>query len=220
MFTDDQLLPISALQHLLFCPRQCALIHLEQAWAENFLTANGRVLHEKAHDGPDESRAGIRTTRGMSVRSLRLGLSGQCDVVEFHANGQVLPVEYKRGKPKSHRADEVQLCAQALCLEEMLGLASGAIQRACLFYGEHKRRHDVFLNEDLRRLTDDTAAQLHAMIGDRVTPQAEYESGKCDACSLIDHCQPQALRFKRGAAAWFSARLIETPSSAKPTPEC
>ena len=131
MFTDDQLLPISALQHLLFCPRQCALIHLEQAWAENFLTADGRLLHEKAHDGPDESRAGIRTTRGMSVRSLRLGLSGQCDVVEFHADGQVLPVEYKRGKPKSHRADEVQLCAQALCLEEMLAsplaLSSGPV---------------------------------------------------------------------------------------------
>jgi four helix bundle protein len=98
MFTDDQLVPISALQHWLYCPRQCALIHLDQAWAENYLTADGRVLHVKAHTGPDESRAGIRTTRGMSVRSLRLGLSGQCDVVEFHADGQVLPVEYKRGK--------------------------------------------------------------------------------------------------------------------------
>jgi CRISPR-associated exonuclease Cas4 len=99
MFTDDQLLSISALQHLLYCQRQCALIHLEQAWAENYLTADGRVLHDKAHDGPDESRAGIRTTRGMSVRSLRLGLSGQCDVVEFHADGQVLPVEGIVDKP-------------------------------------------------------------------------------------------------------------------------
>jgi len=205
--TEDQLLPISALQHWLFCPRQCALIHLEQAWAENYLTADGRVLHEKAHAGPDESRAGIRTTRGMSVRSLRLGLSGQCDVVEFHADGQVLPVEYKRGKPKAHRADEVQVCAQSMCFEEMLDLAAGAIQRACLFYGEHKRRHDVFLDPDLRLLTEDTAGQLHAMIHDRTTPQAEYESGKCDACSLIDPCQPHALRFKRGAQAWFSNNL-------------
>jgi CRISPR-associated exonuclease Cas4 len=220
MFTDDQLLPISALQHLLFCPRQCALIHLEQAWAENYLTADGRVLHDKAHDGPDESRAGVRITRGMSVRSLRLGLSGQCDVVELHADGQVLPVEYKRGKPKSHRADEVQVCAQALCLEEMLGLGAGAIQRACLFYGEPKRRHDVLLDEDLHRLTEDTADQLHAMIRERITPQAEYAPGKCDACSLIDHCQPHALRFKRGAAAWFSARLNETANAAKLTPEC
>jgi CRISPR-associated exonuclease Cas4 len=218
MFTDDQLLPISALQHWLLCPRQCALIHLEQAWAENDLTADGRLLHEKAHDGPDESRAGIRTTRGMSVRSLRLGLSGECDVVEFHADGQVLPVEYKRGKPKAHRADDVQVCAQALCLEEMLGLAEGSIQRACLFYGEHKRRHEVLLDEDLRRLTEQTAGQLHAMIRTRITPQAEYESAKCDACSLIDHCQPHALRFKRGAAAWFSARLSETPGAANP--EC
>jgi CRISPR-associated exonuclease Cas4 len=220
MFPEDQFIPISALQHWLYCPRQCALIHLEQAWAENFFTADGRVLHEKAHAGPDESRGGIRTTRGMSVRSLRLGLSGQCDVVEFHLDGLVLPVEYKRGKPKSHRADEVQVCAQALCLEEMLGLGAGAIQRACLFYGEHKRRHDVLLDDELRGLTEDTAGHLHAMIRDRITPQAEYAPGKCDACSLIDHCQPQALRFKRGAAAWFSARLSETATAALPTPDC
>ena len=220
MYTDDEMLPISALQHLLFCPRQCALIHLEQAWAENYLTADGRVLHEKAHDGPDESRAGIRTTRGMSLRSLRPGLSGQCDVVEFHADGQVLPVEYKRGKPKSHRADEVQVCAQALCLEEMRQLAVGTIARACLFYGANKRRHEVILDEDLRRLTEGTAAQLHEMIRDRITPQAEYAPEKCDACSLIDHCQPHALRFKRGAAAWFSARLSETANPAKSTLEC
>jgi CRISPR-associated exonuclease Cas4 len=156
----------------------------------------------------------------MSVRSLRLGLSGQCDVVEFHTDGQVLPVEYKRGKPKSHRADEVQVCAQALCLEELLDLGAGAIQRACLFYGEHKRRHDVFLDDDLRRLTEDSADQLHAMIRDRITPHAEYAPEKCDACSLIDHCQPHALRFKRGAQAWFSARLSETANAAKPTPGC
>ena len=121
MYTEDQLIPISALQHWLYCPRQCALIHLEQAWEENRFTAEGKVMHARAHDAPDESRPGVRITRGLPVRSLRLGLSGQCDVVEFHAGGRILPVEYKRGRPKAHRADEVQLCAQALCLEEMLG---------------------------------------------------------------------------------------------------
>jgi CRISPR-associated exonuclease Cas4 len=111
-YLEDQLLPLSALQHYLFCPRQCALIHVEQAWAENLFTAEGRVLHERAHDGPDESRPEIRITRGLPVRSLALGLSGQCDVVEFHANGNVFPVEYKRGKPKKDDSDNVQLCAQ------------------------------------------------------------------------------------------------------------
>jgi CRISPR-associated exonuclease Cas4 len=122
MFTEDQLVPISALQHWQHCPRQCALIHLEQAWAENEFTAEGRVMHENAHEGEDENRHGLRITRGMPVRSLELGLSGQCDVVEFHLDGSMLPVEYKGGKPKAHHADEVQLCAQVMCFEEMLGL--------------------------------------------------------------------------------------------------
>lgn len=207
MFPEDQLLPLSALQHFLFCERQCALIHLEQAWAENKFTAEGRILHGRAHDGPDERRPGVRVTRGMAVRSLRLGISGQCDIVEFHQDGVILPVEYKRGKPKAHRADEVQVCAQALCLEEMLGKPEGFIQRACLFYGQHRRRHDVFLDAELRSLTTDLATRLHAMIESRITPPAVYEPGKCDACSLLDFCQPKALRFKRGAASWFSGQL-------------
>jgi CRISPR-associated exonuclease Cas4 len=119
-FSEDQLLPLSALQHLLFCKRQCALIHVEQVWAENVFTAEGNVLHERAHNGPDATQPGVRIVRGLPVRSLALGLSGECDVVEFHGSSAVLPVEYKRGKPKGHAADEVQLCAQALCLEEML----------------------------------------------------------------------------------------------------
>jgi len=207
LFTDDQLLPISALQHLLFCPRQCALIHLEQAWAENYLTADGRVLHERAHDGPDESRAGIRITRGMPVRSLTLSVSGQCDVVEFHPDGTILPVEYKRGKPKVHRADEVQVCAQAMAIEEMLGLTEGAIARACLYYGEKRHRHDVPLDAALRGLTAETARRLRVLFDSRITPPPEYASGKCDACSLIDLCQPKALRPGRNAAAWFRRQL-------------
>jgi CRISPR-associated exonuclease Cas4 len=113
-------------------------------------------------------------------------------------------VEYKRGKPKSHRADEVQLCAQALCLEEMLGVA---IPSGCLYYGENRRRSVIEFDGTLRQLVTDTAAALHAMIDSRETPLAEYESRRCDACSLIELCQPKAMRFKRGAQAWFAAAL-------------
>ena len=204
MFTEDQLLPLSALQHWLYCPRQCGLIHLEQVWAENQFTAEGQVLHHKAHEGPDESKAGVRITRSMPVRSFSLGISGQCDIVEFHRNGDVVPVEYKRGKPKSHRADEVQLCAQAMCLEEMLGVT---VASGFLFYGENRRRTPVEFDAALRLLVTDTATALHAMIDSRVTPSAEYAPRRCDACSLIDLCQPKALRFKRGAQAWFAAAL-------------
>jgi CRISPR-associated exonuclease Cas4 len=217
-FTEEQLLPLSALQHWLFCPRQCGLIHLEQVWAENKFTAEGQVLHQKAHQGPDESRAGVRITRSLSVRSFALGISGQCDIVEFHgtfrnlrsqisdlkAAERVVPVEYKRGKPKSHRADEVQLCAQAMCLEEMLGVT---ITSGYLFYGENRRRTLVDFDVPLRQLVEETAAALHAMIASRVTPLAEYESRRCDACSLIEICQPKAMRFKRGVQSWFSSAI-------------
>lgn len=204
MFDEDRLLPLSALQHWLYCPRQCGLIHLEQVWAENKFTAEGQVLHQKAHDGADESKGGLRITRSMSVRSLVIGISGQCDIVEFRADGSVVPVEYKRGKPKSHRADEVQLCAQALCLEEMLNVT---ISRGFLFYGESRRRSEVEFNLDLRQLVAGTAAALHEMIDSRETPLAEYLAKRCDACSLIELCQPKAMRFKRGAQAWFTASL-------------
>jgi CRISPR-associated exonuclease Cas4 len=203
-FTEDQLLPLSALQHWLYCPRQCGLIHLEQVWAENKFTAEGQVLHHKAHEGPDECKAGVRIIRSLPVRSFNLGISGECDIVEFHADGRVVPVEYKRGKPKSHRADELQLCAQAMCLEEMLGVE---ISSACLFYGENRRRTAVEFDETLRRLVSETAASLHSMIVSRQTPLAEYEARRCDACSLIELCQPKAMRFKRGVQAWFSSAL-------------
>jgi CRISPR-associated exonuclease Cas4 len=204
MFAEDHLLPISALQHLLFCERQCALIHIEQVWSDNQFTAEGNLLHERTHDGPDESRPGVRITRGLPVRSLALGLSGQCDVVEFHeSTGEIRIVEYKRGKPKPHRADEVQLCAQALCLEEMLQkpIASGA-----LFYGKRRRHTPVAFDESLRTLTRAAAERLHALIASRITPPAMREK-KCDSCSLLEICMPDALRFRRGAAAWFDRQL-------------
>jgi CRISPR-associated exonuclease Cas4 len=216
MLDDDHPIPISALQHWLYCPRQCALIHLEQAWAENKFTAEGRVMHVNAHEGADETKAGVRITRGMPVVSMALGLTGQCDVVEFHADGRVLALEYKRGKPKAHRADEVQLCAQAMCLEEMLGTK---IDRGFLFYGEKRRRTDVVFDSDLRELVRLTAGEIRKCFDSGITPTAGYEPRRCDACSLIDICQPQAMRFRKGAAAWFSTNLkseISNPKSTTP----
>ena len=234
------LLPISALQHLLYCERQCALIHLEQVWTENRFTAEGNVMHEKAHDGPDELKAGVRIVRGLAVKSEALGLSGQCDVVEFHeqphsqggplspvSGGSILPIEYKRGKPKGHRADEVQLCAQALCLEEMLrnraipGPCVGQAGQECpeyripegrLFYGQTRRRLDVVFDAELRALTAGTARRLHELIESRETPAAVYEERKCEACSLIELCMPQAMRFQKGAGAWFERQMNDLRS--------
>ncbi len=181
-------------------------------------------MHERAHDGPDESRPGVRITRGLPVRSESLAIHGVCDVVEFHtaADGddlkseisnlkspaqRVVPVEYKRGKPKAHRADEVQLCAQALCLEETLACT---IPEGALFYGKPRRRTPVAFDADLRALTRETASALHTMIAERTLPPAIYEKAKCGACSLIDTCQPRA---QQSAAAWF-AREISNSSGA------
>jgi CRISPR-associated exonuclease Cas4 len=192
MFGEDDLLPLSALQHLLFCERQCALIHLEQIWVENSLTVEGRHLHEQADSGIQESRGDLRIARALPLRSLRLGLSGKSDVVEFHrideSAWRPFPVEYKRGRPKSHRADEVQLCAQALCLEEMLG---ADVPAGALFYGQTRHRLDVPFDAELRRLTEETAARLHRLIAAGITPTATREP-KCDQCSLLEICMPAA----------------------------
>jgi len=223
-----ELLPISALQHLLYCERQCALIHVEQVWAENRFTAEGNVMHEKAHGGISNFKSGIsdsrvRVVRGLEVKSEVLGLSGQCDVVEFRAAGaaseisnfksqmhdSVMPVEYKRGKPKAHRADEVQLCAQALCLEEMMGVV---IPEGRLFYGQTRRRTDVVFDAELRALTKETAQRLQELIASRGTPPAVYEERKCDACSLIELCMPQGMRFQKGAGAWFERQMNDLKS--------
>jgi CRISPR-associated exonuclease Cas4 len=205
-------LPISALQHLLYCERQCALIHLDREWTENRFTAEGRVLHERAHEGPSESRPGVRITRGLSVSSDIFGLTGQCDIVEFHRDGRIVPVEYKRGKPKTHRADEVQLCAQALCLEEML---SSHISQGFLFYGQNRRRTTVEIDAGLRDLTISLASRLRDIIASEALPPAVYDRRKCSACSLLGECQPQN---RKSAADWFDRFLTETLSPSMLTP--
>jgi len=207
MIAESDYFPLSALQHWLYCPRQCALIHLERIWEENRFTAEGRILHERADSGFGESRPGVRIARGVSVASHRLGLSGKCDVVEFHADGSVVPIEYKRGKPKAHRADEVQLCAQAICLEEGLEKELGSIARGFLYYGKRKRRTEIPFGEDLRQLTETLAHEVHDMWRSGVTPPPEYEERKCNACSLLERCAPRAMRFRKGARAWFEREL-------------
>lgn len=212
MFNDDDLLPLSALQHLLFCERQCALIHIEGLWAENRLTVEGRHLHDKAHEGPSETRAGVRIARGLALRSFRLGLVGKADVVEFRVPdtpdgpARPFPVEYKRGKPKKDHSDRVQLCAQALCLEEMLG---AQVPSGALFYGRTRRRLDVTFDAQLRALTEETAARLHALIASRHTPRASREP-KCESCSLLDLCLPDALRPTLSAERYLEQSLARS----------
>lgn len=207
MFTEDELLPISALQHLAFCERQWALIHIEGAWAENARTSEGRLLHEKVHEEEFESRGECRTVRSLRLRSFQLGLTGQADVVEFIQTSDgttVIPVEFKLGKPKIDNCDEVQLCAQALCLEEMLHVQ---IEEGFFFYGRVRRRHQVLFSRSLRVETEKLSRTLHALYKDRKTPRAVYEK-KCESCSLIDICMPKLVR-RKSARSYLESIITE-----------
>ncbi len=231
MYAESDLLPISALQHLAFCERQWGLIHLEQIWDENPLTVGGRHLHDRVDAREHESRGDLRVARGLRIRSLRLGLIGIADVVEFHrvqqttgtgesfdpvalpnADGlwRVVPVEYKHGRPKRDRCDEVQLCAQALCLEEMLG---GTVEEGHLFYGKTHRRHVVIFDGSLRDETVRLSVRLHELTAAGVTPPGRYER-KCRSCSLLPHCQPKVTTppEARRAARYVDDMLNSLPS--------
>jgi len=212
-------LPISALQHLIFCERQCALIHIEGLWAENRLTVEGRILHRKAHaedvgprgGGRVEARPGVRIVRGLDLESTALGLVGKADVVEFRqapqtkkgSAGAVFPVEYKRGKPKKHDADRVQLCAQAMCLEEMLGIS---VRSGALYYGVTRRREPVEFDEGLRAKTAAAARRLHEMVAAGVTPRVERQK-KCDRCSLLHLCLPSGTQPGKSALRYVATAL-------------
>jgi CRISPR-associated exonuclease Cas4 len=212
-FTEDDLLPLSALQHLLFCERQCALIHVEGLWAENRLTVEGRHLHERVDHAPGEARGDRRIERGLPLRCMRLGLIGKADAVEFLRSpaGEWLPfpVEYKRGKPKRDASDEVQLCAQALCLEEMLRVE---IPAGALFYGTTRRRTDVAFGLTLRARTEASAARLHEILRGGITPSARREP-KCESCSLLNLCLPEALGPRRSASRYLAQSLLSLDSS-------
>ena len=192
MYSEADYLPLSALQHLAFCQRQCALIHIEQQWVENFLTAEGRAMHDRVHDEGIKMRNGVRIERGVPLCSAELGLTGKADMVEFHADKLAgkdwpFPVEYKHGKPKSDDSDAVQLCAQALCLEEMLHVN---IPKGAFYYGKTHHRLDIEFTPLLRQKTKDVSDELHTFIAKGQTPGANYTK-KCEACSFIDVCLPK-----------------------------
>jgi CRISPR-associated exonuclease Cas4 len=209
MFAESDLLPLSALQHLLFCERQCALIHLEQAWTENVFTAEGRLMHERVHGGGGETRKGVRTAFGLAVRSLRLGLTGQADVVEM-GRGQVRPVEHKRGRPKRDNCDAVQLCAQALCLEEMLGVE---ISAGDLFYGKTRRRQEIVFDEALRAETESAARRLHELMARGVTPPPVF-GAHCKSCSFQPDCLPGPISREKSIRRYLAA-ICRPPAEEK-----
>ena len=189
-------IPISALQHAVYCLRQAALIHLERLWAENHFTAEGDVLHAVADKGGTRRARGIRRVLSLPLSSERLNLVGTADLVEFHGETP-FPVEYKRGKPKLHRADEAQLCAQALCLEEMTGKP---VPEGALYYAQTKRRVTVPVDADLRTLTEQTVASLATMLASGRTPPPTAHKARCRACSLVELCRPEAVA--RPVRAW------------------
>lgn len=194
MIADEDLLPLSALQHVVYCERQAALIHVERLWAEDAATAAGRVLHEHVHEAGAETRAGWKVRRAMPLRSTRLGVQGVADVVELRAEPEGVlarPVEFKRGRRKNSLADQVQLCAQAMCLEEELGIK---VPVGVLYYAASHRRLDVELDAELRDRTMDAAVRMHGIMRDGIVPPPVYEPRKCGACSLKELCMPEALQ--------------------------
>jgi CRISPR-associated exonuclease Cas4 len=211
MEADDDLVPISALQHYVYCPRQAALIHLERAWRDNVLTVEGTHLHENVDGGQREARGATRILRSVPLLSRALGVTGRADVVELRRAAddddcaaligglrwKVRPVEYKRGKPKRHRADEVQLCAQALCLEEMLHVD---ITEGDLFYGTTRRRKTILFDGELRALTESVCRGMRALFTEGRTPPAD-PGPKCKNCSLSEICRPFAA--KRSASRYL-----------------
>jgi CRISPR-associated exonuclease Cas4 len=211
MYAEADFVALSALQHFMFCPRQCALIHLEQVWSENRYTAEGREMHDRADSGVTSYREGVKVTRSVPLRSCSLGVSGVADVVEWHRRKggfDPYPVEFKRGKPKKHDADKVQLCGQAICLEEML---SCSIPAGALFYGQTMHRLDVLFDDELRMKTIRAAQEVHDLFLSGVTPLPEY-GAKCRQCSLIEHCMPELLD-RAGHAKQFLQKLCRELSA-------
>lgn len=226
---ENELVPLSALQHFVYCPRQCALIHLEQIWEENLFTVEGKLQHNRV-DGqgkgvlqyaPTEVRGDVRRAFAVRLKSDQLGLVGKADVVEFHRlaerdSGGVsitgvpgrwrpFPVEHKRGRPKDEDCDKVQLCAQALCLEEMLNTR---IESGALFYGKTRRRHDVLFDNSLRDRTKQTVESVRTLLREGVTPRPRY-SGKCDRCSLFQQCLPKQLDSHPAVSKYIDWMLAE-----------
>lgn len=210
MPAESEPIPLSAVQHAVYCQRQAALIHLERLWADNRFTAEGDVLHAVADKGGSRRGRGVRRVMSLPIGSARLNLVGVADLVEFTPGPdgeRAFPVEYKRGRPKLHRADEAQLCAQALCLEEMTGRP---VPEGALYYAQTKRRVTVPFDTGLRALTETAIADLATALASGVTPPPTPHRARCKACSLHDLCRPETVA--RPVLAWrdrMIARSLE-----------
>lgn len=216
MFDKEDYLMLSGLQHFAYCRRQWALIHIEQQWAENERTIDGQLFHSTAHNSDKlEKRGNLIIARGLKIKSNELGVTGICDVVEFHksSNGirleayedlwQPYPIEYKKGEPKANNADELQLCGQAMCLEEML-LCD--IPNGSLFYGENRRRTNVEFTKELRTQVTNMLCEMHELWKKGYTPKVKAQKG-CNACSLKDICVPKLFR-KNSVCAYINDKLF------------
>lgn len=209
----DTSLPLSALQHLLYCERQAALIHVERLWLEDAATASGRILHERADSPGADRRRGLRVVRSLELRCERLGLYGRADTVEYHPDSSLpgrlrpMPVEYKRGRLKNELADRVQLCAQALCLEEMHGVP---VLQGAVYYGESHRRLLVEFTPELRQRTEAAVLRMRELLERRLVPPPE-PGPKCTRCSLRPACLPEVLAHRERARLHLR-RLMEAPN--------
>ena len=217
-YKDREPLLLSGIQHFAFCRRQWALIHIEQQWAENGRTADGEIFHSRVHDGTSfEARGDVLIARGLRISSGRLNITGVCDVVEFHRDPKgitlagregtwcVYPIEYKRGEPKENDADRLQLCGQAMCLEEMLMCE---IPEGSLFYGENRRRERVAFSDELRERVESMTAEMKQYFERGYTPSAKRTKA-CNACSLKDICLPGLTKLP-AVHAYISQHLEET----------
>ena len=217
-YPEEQLVPLSAVSQYVHCPRRCALIFLEQVWSEKIFSDEGRVLHEKVDSGKKESRGDLKILRSVRLRSLRLGITGIADVVELHrcapseggislpgVNGtwRPFPVEYKRGAARDIQCYKVQLCAQAICLEEML---NARIPEGALFLGERQQRSSVAFTDALRSETEEVCRDVQRLFSSGVTPPAEY-SKRCSSCSLLEACLPKSAGSGKSARTWLTREL-------------
>jgi CRISPR-associated exonuclease Cas4 len=195
-WAEDDLVMISALEHYSYCPRQCALIHVEQTFDENLYTLRGRAVHERVDEPVGEFQEGVRVERALPLWSKRLGLIGKADVVEFHG-ATPFPVEYKHGSKREREHDDLQLCAQAICLEEMTGKS---VPRGAIFYHSSRRRREVELDQTLRQQVEQTVIEIRKMMTEKTLPPPVNDS-RCRHCSLKESCMPAVVGEKARAAA-------------------
>jgi CRISPR-associated exonuclease Cas4 len=187
--TETDPTPLSALQHWAYCPRQCGLIHLEQAFEDNIHTARGQAVHHLVDDPGYEMKAGVKVERALPLWSDRLNLIGKADLVEFHPDGTVFPVEFKHGRKRAKVHDDLQLAAQAMCLEDML---DRPVPKGAIYHASSRRRREVVITQELRHLVVETANAIRAMLASGMLPSPAND-GRCKECSLKDICQPEAL---------------------------